>query len=181
MHWQGSVVVACPRADAFRQIVDDFAQTQPLICSLTLSVETDDNQVIAAGTTGHIRVRSSSFTSTTVAFRVESYSINERLVISAQRGTRRGTDEYLFSDSGSGTMVQVNSVFDLQTPHFFQRLMTRSISRHCERDMRRLKSLLDGTVRAHAAAKSPWRSLVVAVVLAAVVAVIWATYRSLTS
>ena len=118
-----------------------------------------------------------------MTFRVESYSINQRFVVTGRRGARRATDEYLFSDSGPDTVVQVISTFDLHGPSLLQRRNARAIARHCDRDMAgRLKGLLDGTIAPNTpAAKSPWRALALYLLIAAVLAVIWATYRSLTS
>ena len=180
--WTGTVIVSRPRSEAFHLLVDEYPRTQPLICSLTLSVQTDDEQPIAVGTTFHAKVRSSAFAAATVNLLVESYAKNERFVIGARRGARQGTDEYLFSDAGHGTMIKVISSFELGEPRIFRRLNDRLIARHCERDMSRLKGLLEGTIAPNApAAKSPWRALLFYVLVAALLAIIWASYRSLTS
>jgi hypothetical protein len=180
--WQGAVVVSRPRSESFHRIVDEYASTQPVICSVTVSVQTDDGKPIAAGTRGHALVRNSSFSATKVTLLVESYTKNERFVVTGQRGARQATDEYLFSDAGDGTLIKVTSTLDLREPRILQPLNDRLIARHCQRDMRRLKGLLEGTIPPNKpAAKSAWRALLVYVLIAAVLAVIWATYRSLTS
>ncbi|HEY9287827.1 MAG TPA: hypothetical protein VIT43_07375 [Candidatus Dormibacteraeota bacterium] len=175
------MIVSAPRSATFQRLVDEYAETQPLTCYLIRSMQTDGDQPIAAGTTGRATWQTGAFVSTTASFRVQVYSKNERFVVAWQSSSGSATDEYVFSDAGSGTMVQFITSFDLSGPRFRQRLHALFIARHSERDLRHIKWLFEGNIGAKPQAKTPWRALLIFCIIAAVIAVIWATYRSLNS
>jgi hypothetical protein len=179
---ESAVIVDRPRSEVFRRVVDDFRETQPLICSLTLSVEPEGNGAIAIGTRGRLRVRNSSFTTTLLDFEVTDYAKDVRFRISARRGKRQLIDEYSFADVSAGTAVRIESSFELAGPRWLQRWNLTAVKRHCDDDCRRLKDLLEGRGTPRIlAARNRWRPLIALVLASAIIAVIWATVQSLSS
>jgi hypothetical protein len=174
------VTIQRPRDEVYRRFADDLASTYPLVCPVT-SVKMDRDTSIAVGVTGQMTVKN-LFMSAIVDFTVTRYEKGQRFSFQASRGARSSQADYLFRDTGTGTLVTMITEAPAVGPRWLQGHNQRALDRHERQDAQRLKALLEGRQKdpAKAHRRAMTRLVLIAVALGAILGAAVATYQAFT-